>query len=275
MVNRKLPFGYHIRDGQVQIAEDEAKTVRMIFERYIAGVSYDKLASELNGRDVPYAPGKHWNKNMVARILQDERYLGSSVYPQIVTQEQFQHARAAKPDVSGTRSRAEIKDIRILARCGLCHSPMRRTRQNYWLCPHCMESPASIQDDHLVQCVDRLLRRLREHPETIAPSPAVPTDNEAVQSAQDRFSQEMDKPEFDEGAAKSAALTLASAQFDTLGSEDYETMRLQYILKQSEPCDGLDTSLLRQVTSAILLHPSGAVSLQLKNNKIMERSDSP
>ena len=274
MANRKLPFGYRIRDGQVQIAEDEAETVRMIFDRYTAGVSYDRLAGELNGRNVPYAPGKRWNKNMVARILQDERYLGGSAYPQIVTQESFRHARAAKPDVSGTRSCAEIKDIRILARCGLCHSPMRRTRQSYWLCSHCMDSPASIQDDHLIQCVDQLLRRLREHPEAIVSSPAAPADNEAVQSAQDRFSQEMDKPEFDEGAAKSAALALASAQFDALGSEDYETMRLHYILGQTEPHDGLDTNLLRQITSAILIRPSGAVSLQLKNHQIMERSAS-
>lgn len=248
--------------------------MRMIYDRYIAGVSYDKLAGELNGRNVPYAPGKRWNKNMVARILQDERYLGGAAYPQIVTQESFRHARAAKPDVSGTRSRMEIKDIRILARCGLCHGPMQRTRQNYWLCPRCMESPASIQDDYLVQCVAQLLRRLREHPDAIAPSPAVPADNEAVQTAQDRFSQEMDKPDFDETAAKSAALALASAQFNALSSADYETMRIHYILGQTEPHDGLDTGLLRQVVSAILIHPNGSVSLQLKNNKIMERSDS-
>ena len=275
MANRKLPFGYRIHDGQIQIAEDEAETVRMIFDRYIAGASYDRLAGELNGHGVPYAPGKSWNKNMVARILQDERYLGSSAYPQIVTPESFQHAKAAKPDVSGTRSCAEIKDIRILARCGLCHGPLRRTRKNYWLCPYCMDSPASIQDDHLIQCVTQLLRTLCEHPEAMAPSPAVPTDNEAVQTARDRFDQEMDNPEFDEGAAKSAALALASARFEALSSSDYETMRIQYILGQSEPCDGLEASLLRQVASAILIRPSGAVSLQLKNHQIIERSDSP
>ena len=206
MAIRKLPFGYRIWGGQVQIEEHEAETVRMIFDRYITGISYDRLAGELNGQDVPYAPGKRWNKNMVARVLQDERYLGGSAYPQIVTLESFRHARAAKPDVSGTRSRMEIKDIRILAQCGLCHSPMRRTRQNYWLCPHCMDSPASIRDDHLIQCVDRMLHRLCEHPEAIAPSPAVPADSGTIQSAQDRFRHEMDKPEFDEGAAKPCLL---------------------------------------------------------------------
>ena len=274
MANRKLPFGYRIRGGQVQIAEDEAKTVRMIYDRYIAGASYDRLVGELNGHDVPYAPGKRWNKNMVARILQDERYLGGSTYPQIVTPEQFRHAKAAKPDVSGTRSCAEIKDIRILARCGLCHGPLRRTRKNYWLCSHCMDSPASVQDDYLIQCVAQLLRRLRERPDAIVSSPAAPADNEVILCAQDSFNQEMDKPEFDEGAAKSAALTLASAQFNALDSSNYETMRIQYILGQSEPCDGLDTNLLRQIASAILIHPNGSVSLQLKNKHITERSDS-
>lgn len=274
MAIRKLPFGYRIWGGQVQIEEHEAETVRMVFARYIAGISYDRLAGELNGHDVPYAPGKRWNKNMVARILQDERYLGGSAYPQIVTPESFRRAKAAKPDVSGTRSRMEIKDIRILARCGLCHSLIQRTRKNYWLCPHCMESPASIKDDHLILCVDRLLRRLCEHPDIITLPPAVPADNEVSLCAQDSFSQEMDKPEFDEGTAMSAALALASAQFNALGSSDYETIRIQYILGQSEPCDGLDTNLLRQVASAILIHPNGSVSLQLKNHQILERSDS-
>lgn len=274
MANRKLPFGYRIWGGQVQIEEHEAETVRIIFDRYIAGVSYDRLAGELNGHDVPYTPGKPWNKPMVARILQDERYVGGSAYPQIVTQEFFQSARAAKPDVSGTRNCAEIKDIRILARCGLCHGPIQRTRKNYWRCPHCMDSPASIKDEHLILCVDQLLRRLCEHPDIITLPPAVPADNEVILCAQDSFNQEMDKPEFDEDAAKSAALALASAQFNALDSSDYEAMRIQYILGQSEPCDGLDTNLLRQVASAILIHPNGSVSLQLKNHQILERSDS-
>lgn len=247
--------------------------MRMIFDRYIAGISYDRLASELNGQDVPYIPGKRWNKNMVARILQDGRYLGGSTYPQIITPESFQCARAAKPDVSGTRACTEIKDIRILARCGLCHGPMHRQRKNYWRCPHCMDSPASIKDDHLIQCVDQLLRRLCKQPDIAVPAPA-DAGNEVVQCAQDSFSQEMDKPKFDEGAAKSATLALASAQFNALDSSDYETMRIQYILGQSKPCDGLDTDLLRQVVSAILILPNGVVSLQLKNSQIMERSDS-
>ena len=274
MAIRKLPFGYHIRNGQIQIKEDEAQTVRMIFDHYTAGMSYAKLTNKLNRQGVPYVPGKPWNKNMVARVLRDGRYIGGSAYPQIVTPESFQHAQAAKPCVTGTADCVEIKDIRILARCGLCHSPIRRERKDRWHCPNCMDMPATIKDDHLILCVSRLLRRMHEQLDTVALSPAVPIDDETVQHAQDDLTHELNKPEFDESAAIVKAIALAAARFDALGSADYETMRIQYILKQAEPHDGLNTELLRQTTSAILIYPTGAVSLKLKNNQIAGRSDS-
>ena len=269
MANRKQPFGYQIRDGQIKIKENEAQAVRMIFDCYTAGMSYSRLTDKLNGQSVPYVPGKPWNKNMLARVLQDERYTGGAAYPQIITPESFQYARAAKPDTSGTTDRAEIKDIRILARCGLCHGPMRRERKGRWQCPKCMDSPAGIKDSHLILCVERLLRRLHEKPETVAPSPAAPSNDEAVRRAQDDFAHELDKPEFDESAATAKAIALAAARFNAIGSADYETMRLQYILKNSKPQDGLDTGLLRQITSAILIYPNGVVSLELKNSQII------
>lgn len=275
MAIRKLPFGYRIRNGQTQIAEHEAEIVRMIFDCYASGMSYDKLMDKVKRQNIPYVPGKPWNKNMVARILQDERYLGSSAYPQIVTPESFQRAKAAKPSGSGKTNCAEIKDIRILARCGLCQGPIQRVHKDRWRCPHCMETSVKVMDSHLILSVDRLLRTLREQPETVNHTPA-PSDDESVQSAQDSFTQELDKAEFDESTATATAkaLALAAAKFDDLGSTDYETMRLQYILAQAKPHDGLDTGLLRQIVSAILIYPTGAVSLRLKNNHSTERSDS-
>ena len=270
MANRKQPFGYQIRDGQTHIEEKEAQTVRMIFDCYAAGMSYDRLTDKLNGQGVPYVPGKPWNKNMLARVLQDERYMGGVAYPQIITPECFQAAREAKPDSSGTADCAEVKDIRTLAWCGLCHGPMRRERKDRWHCPSCMDMPAIIKDDHLIQRVGRLLRRMHEQPSAVAPSPAVPADGETIQRAQDDFTHELDKPEFNESAATAKAIALAAARFNALGSSDYETMSLQYILENSKPQDGLDTGLLRQIASAILISPNGAVSLKLKNNQIIK-----
>ena len=98
-------------------------------------------------------------------------------------------------------------------------------------------------------------------------------ESEVIRDAQARLTDELDKPEFDEGTAKAAALALAAARFDALGSADYEAMRIQYILARAEQADGLDVELLRQITAAVLIHPSGAVSLELKNGQTT-RSDS-
>lgn len=272
MANRKLPFGYRIQGGQIQADEQESEVVRLIFDGYAQYPSYDRLTDALNGQDIPYSPGKRWNKNMVARILRDGRYLGGSAYPQIVTPEAFRLAQAAKPYVSGTTDHPESKGIRILARCGLCYRPMRRERKDIWHCPRCTDTFAKIKDENLIQSVGWQLHRLRGQPDAIILSSAPETESESVQAAQDKFDRETDKPEFDEDAAKTAALALASAKFNALGSQDYETMRIRYTLDHAEQTDGLDIKLLRQITKAVLIRPNGAVSLQLKNGQITERS---
>lgn len=172
--------------------------------------------------------------------------------------------------MSGRLERPEIKDIRVLARCAQCGEPMRRMRKNYWYCSNCMASPGKIKDEALILCVEQLLRNLREHPEAIAPASAAEGKNEAVQTAQDRLARELEQAEFDEAAAKAQAIALASARFNALGAGDYETMRLRHLLGGAKPGGGLDAALLRQVAAAVLIRPSGAVSLKLRNGQTIE-----
>ena len=47
----------------------------------LAGASFQCFANELNQKALPYHTGKSWNKNMVARILEDSRYVGADLYP--------------------------------------------------------------------------------------------------------------------------------------------------------------------------------------------------
>ena len=176
MANRKLPFGYCLRNGQVREETTEAELVRLILRRHAEGASYGKMADELNATGCPYAPGRPWNKNMVARILQDGRYLGNAEYQRLLSPKLFHQAQSVRPDVSGRLERPEIKDIRILARCAQCGEPMRRMRKNDWRCPHCTDIPAKIRDENLILCVAQLLRGLRERPETISPAPAAESE---------------------------------------------------------------------------------------------------
>ncbi len=270
MAYRKLPFGYEMRGGQICIVETEAEVVRMIFTSYAEGNSYKTLTEWLNSKDIPYFPGKRWNKNTVARMLQDVRYLGSRAYPAIISAEVF---GSRKPSTSGKSNCPQIKDIRILARCGVCGRAVRRERMDTWCCPHCMTSAVKATDQQLMDRTAELLRGLCEHPDAVGLPPAADVESGGILAAKNDFDHELERAEFNESTAREKAISLAAARFNALGSEDYETTRIQYILAKTEQSGGLDTELLRQITSAILIHPTGAVSLKLKNGQIIERND--
>lgn len=272
MANRTQPFGYFIADGKVRIVEDEAKIVRRIFARYAEGFSYNDLTRWLNGQRIPYYPGKQWNKNAIARILKDERYLGSDAYPPILGVEDFGHR---KPTAAGWLNLPQVKDIRILARCSVCGEPIHRERANTWRCPHCMVSTVPATDRQFINDVSELIRGLCGSPDIVNIPAFADEQTPSVLDAENELASELDAVEFNESAAKAKVLSLAAARFNALGSEDYETMRIQYALAQKEPSDELDSELLHQITSAILIRPTGEVSLKLKNGQIVERSEFP
>jgi len=279
MANRKLPFGYETQRGIVCINVTEASIVREIYTAYIGGMSYSQITDHLNTQAVPYnEKGKPWNKNMVARILGCELYTGSKSYPAILSNEEYRQVEMVKPssgkplDTSGGR-----KVVRQLARCASCGNPLSLSANNHgwerWYCSSCNIISANAVMTDTLNAVSHILAIIRNSPELVQISfqpeyaPQI-----SIEQVRKEFETVLHADEFDELAAKSAVLSLASARFNALGSEDYETRRIQYILARAEQCDGLDITLLRQITSAILIHPDGEVSLKLKNGQIVKGS---
>ena len=80
MGNRKQPFGYRVVMGEIALHPQESKLVEYIFQQYLAGATYNTLVEELRKQSIPYDEGKLWNKNMVARMLEDNRYTGAVSY---------------------------------------------------------------------------------------------------------------------------------------------------------------------------------------------------
>ena len=95
MGNRKQPFGYKMEFGEIVPQPQEAETIRSIYLQYLAGASFKQLTEQLQAEDVPYDVDKPWNKNMVARILEDDRYIGEKYFPALIPTEQF-HRNAEK-----------------------------------------------------------------------------------------------------------------------------------------------------------------------------------
>ena len=92
MGNRKLPFGYRMQMGEIVRSEPEAKAVQDIFLQYTLGASLKEIAEQMSKTGPTYDEGKSWNKNMVARILANQRYAGENEYPAIISQADMEAA---------------------------------------------------------------------------------------------------------------------------------------------------------------------------------------
>lgn len=272
--NRKLPFGYEMRAGCVNTRPAEAETVLWIYRQYLAGLSYAGLTQELQRRGVPYLPGKTWNKNMVARILADERYLGTDLFPPVIEPQLYRAVRESLPAKAPVRKKSGAAgDIQRLAVCGICGARVLRDPHQHgkerWFCPACRAISTRATDLRLEQGVKNILERLRGSPEavTLGTSPggaaAEPIAEEAA------FRDLLDTPDFDEALAEQLALELAAARYNAVGAEGYESMRIRYLLENTGD-ENTALDLLQQIAGAVLIHPDGKVSLSLKNGQIID-----
>ena len=115
MGNRKQPFGYKMEFGTIVPQPQEADAVRQIYTHYLAGASFSALAEELQEQGIPYDGDKPWNKNMMARILENSRYVGTDRFPALITQEQFnavqERRKEMRPEIQQTDGEKELRKL--------------------------------------------------------------------------------------------------------------------------------------------------------------------
>ena len=274
--NRKLPFGYEMQSGTVVPHPDESEIVRIIFQKYVSGCSYKKLTQELCRQPVPYLPGKTWNKNMIARILADNRYLGTEIFPQVIDPQLYHTASEHVPPRAPARKKSALANaIQRSAVCGICGAKAGREPCSHgkerWYCPDCKAITATVSDRQLERGVGRLLEQLLQAPQTIVHHPEESkalTDTTATKET--AFRELLNTPSFDEALARQMALDLAAARLDALGNREYEVLRIRHILETAGGANITSLTLLRQIAEAVLIHPDGGVSLKLKNGQVIE-----
>lgn len=244
MSNRKLPFGYKLLMGEVVIHQAEAAAVKEIFRRYLQeAASLKELADLLREQDVPYDAGRVWNKNMVARILGDERYTGKAGYPQIIEPE----ALTAAAEKRAARAQDQTpKTNKVMRR--LCRQPVT---------------------DVVERQVTDLIHALIRAPELIqAPKQSGSIKPPVLQTELDKA---LEQQPIDEELAGQLLLRLIAEQYGTLGDQEYETLRLRRAFEAAS-CGEDVTELLKETVAEIIVERQ-SVRLRLKNSQIIERRD--
>lgn len=273
---RKYPFGYAMQLGKISINEQEAKLVTEIFTAYANGISYRQLTDRLNAQTIPYnEPENPWNKNMIARVLCCETYMGNDIYPAIVSTEQWNAANAAKPNTGkALDENSDVKAIRQLALCARCGNRLKiwssSRSKDRWMCTECGTLTAKAVTTHIRENLCGLITQLINDPRLVS-EPDNKKEPDIAEVQEESMAEALNRPVFDELYACQMAFALASARFDSIGSEVYETQRIREAISNARKQDSLDTMLLKEIATAVLIHPDGAVSLRLKNSQIVER----
>ena len=245
MGNRKLPFGYQMRMGEIVRNEPEAKAVQDIFLQYTLGASLKEIAEQISKTGPSYDEGKSWNKNMIARILENTKYTGADSYPKLVDINLFEAA------VEKRQTKQRLPE---------------RTPSQKALKRICSKAPTP----EIEQQVTHLLGKLAEQPERIMQPER--TSKPTYTNTQAELDDVLNTQPLDEDAARSLICKLAQEQYDAIGNEEYETERLRRLFTVFECTAELNAELLQSTVSAVLVTQQ-AVRLQLKNGQIIGKED--
>ena len=247
MGNRKQPFGYKMEFGEIVPQPQEAETVRSIYLQYLAGASFKQLAEQLQTEDVPYDEDKSWNKNMVARILEDDRYIGEKEFPALIPTKQFHAAqerrKEMRPEYKQTPAQKELRKL-----CG------------------------GTVPDSVARKVLKILNQVVDDPQLIKiESSGVPT-TEDIRQRRLELDKLLQTPPVDEEIARQKAMELAVLTLVSVEMEEYEAHRLRSIFGKQTKLRDLDANLLKQGVRKIKCCGDN-VRVVLKNNQVLEERD--
>ena len=97
---RQLPYGYEIENGIVVVNEENAQILRTMVEGYISGMSLQKCAE---------AVGMSVKHSTIMKMLTNRKYLGTDIFPPILSAEVMDEVKAEKARRSAFLGRDNLK----------------------------------------------------------------------------------------------------------------------------------------------------------------------
>lgn len=103
---KRIAFGYNHDYGNIVINEGQAAAVKLIYTWYAEGRGLGEIKATLEGMRIPSPPNKPtWGKQVLSKILSNPHYLGSDIYPVIISQELFDTVQTIKSTKAAQFSR--------------------------------------------------------------------------------------------------------------------------------------------------------------------------
>ena len=245
--HRNIPFGYMMRGGEIVLHPEESAAVREVFEMYLSGMSLKSIAAAMT---VPYNKGKIlWNKNMVSRMLENERYTGLDGYPPIIEPDMFLAAN-------------EIKQ-RKAAAC-VCTDEKKKYLHSL------VSGGSSLTESEVEGALVSVINKLIVKPKIAAPDKTPeyqPTDE--IKAMEQKFTSMMQDMTVDIDEITRLITDTAAAKYDQCPYDNRDrTMKIIDLLTRREPLESLDIKLAKQIVRAVHID-KGIATIELINGKII------
>lgn len=273
--NRKIPFGYCMKNGEITTAPNEAFAVGKIFESYVTGKSLLEIAKDMQNGNIPYDPDddRPWNKNMVKRILENEKYLGDESYPQIVSERIFHSANERKKKAANNLCviPEDMKILRNLIVCEQCGKRLFRNQNGTWSCKaaHCGSSFHSVTDDMIISDIINILNM------AIADVSLLDADGEIsiyypdgnISRQINEINRLMDSADIEYDRIKTEIFRLAEMKYDCCKYDDVpqKTEYLKSILSHQKKINDLDDNILKKCVKRIIAYNNSVIEIEFIN----------
>ncbi|EKC65624.1 Recombinase, partial [human gut metagenome] len=267
-----------MRNGEITAEPKEVYAVSTIFSEYLKGGSLLQIAKLMESEKIRYtAESEKWNKNMVKRIIENEKYLGNDKYPQIINENIFKQANEKQVRKAAALNLIcdDLKEIRRITYCAECGGKLfRKTNgkgREYWNCSNqgCFKFEYRLTDQMINGAVLTALNSAIANPSLIECESEIsaysPTSD--ILRQQNEISRMTDSPQVDFEKVKAEIFRLAEIKYErcTYSDKPQKTAKLISLLKNHNQLNTLDIGLFKACVSRVWISRYCTVEVELIN----------
>ena len=276
--NRIIPFGYCMKNGEITTEPKEVYAVVTIFDEYLKGKSLSEIAKLMETEKIRYSENsERWNKNMVKRIIENEKYLGNDTYPQIIDNETFRLANEKRVRKATTLCviSEDLQEIRKHTYCSECGHRLSRiggnSKYEHWDCrnPDCYRLEYRLTDQMIIGAVLNVLNSAIANPSLLESggeiSAYAPTAD--IVRQQNEINRMTDSGHIDFDRVKAEIFRLAEMKYDCCSYNDspQKTEELIALLQNNEQLNTLDIGLFKSCVGKIWISHFCTIEVELIN----------
>lgn len=290
-----MPIGYRMVDGKIQIDKEKSKTVKKIYSEYLKGKSLVGIAKALNEDKVPNANNKtNWTHSAVGRILENTKYKGDELHPELIDKAIFDEAQAKRKQKENQLGRTtqpnSMKNRSLFSNkiyCCECGEPYRKymehsgkaSEKSRWKCKKyifknrvlCRNLFYTDEELNLVfiSAVNQLIKnqRLLDMPRKNE-TPKISKERREIEKQIHQFEEDEDfsSEELAGLIFKRAELTYSISKID---SYEIRTQKIKEILVGHDLLTAFDEELFKGMIDKIIIYQDGKVETEFINGLII------